>query len=606
MKDDNSRAAFSLIRNNIDRCIVQHTECHLSIFGEALDESLEPELPKRVLVIEGLAAPFRIRLLITEGLRGQYAALSYCWGTQDTTTGITTTESIADHCNSVSFEMLPKTLQDSVVVTRELGLSYLWVDRLCILQDNGQDWAEQSAMMGTIYGRALITIVAAAAEDPSQGCFQTLRPPHYEISAPYYPEPDKSCGLFYLSLASPYSASPETSPLRQRGWAFQEWRLSRRKVFFTEGGLSWKCNKWEIAESCTTLSFQQYPGWESMVEAYTECKLTFEKDRIVAFQGITNEWQRVSHDVFHMGIGKRFLPVNLLWMVQRVQSEADRLPLVPTWSWASQPGSKRTWDGWIDLEVDLTEKCLFDINNNPDVMIVRAPLRRCGISGYTIDYDQPWNLDEESIEDKTPEVLMVSDRSDPVHCILGVGHQSQQVVGIAGLDKELYTDLYCLFVASSSRSKTDVLLQSLRSKIADHKEEHEENRASELALLFQSLHAEIMDHEDEWAEELTLEVRYACDTFRLSDLTRIIGSIRKICRGMRHRTRCALGSATQESARNSWPLQTCRNGNHHLRIVGKGRYVTSRHRTGIGLRCYLRRQYSLPYTCEVRPTYSYR
>jgi hypothetical protein len=71
----------------------------------------------------------------------------------------------------ITFSVLPRTIQDAISVTRRLGVRFLWVDALCIVQDsiNGQDWIDESSKMASIYGNAYLTIVAEAANDCSQG-----------------------------------------------------------------------------------------------------------------------------------------------------------------------------------------------------------------------------------------------------------------------------------------------------------------------------------------------------------------------------------------------------------------------------------------------------
>src|SRR5438034_1924444 len=66
---------------------------------------------------------------------------------------------------------LPKTFQDAVLLTRALGVRYLWIDSLCIIQDDEKDWKRENPKMGEVYQYATITIAAAHARDSSEGCF---------------------------------------------------------------------------------------------------------------------------------------------------------------------------------------------------------------------------------------------------------------------------------------------------------------------------------------------------------------------------------------------------------------------------------------------------
>ncbi|KAJ3464978.1 hypothetical protein MRS44_005636 [Fusarium solani] len=94
-------------------------------------------LPTRLLhidrIAEGVVTP-----VISKGTRGNYCALSYCWGTSQHKT--TAQTRIADHQNGIEIEELPQVFKDAIRITHEIGLRYLWVDSLCIIQDDAEDW----------------------------------------------------------------------------------------------------------------------------------------------------------------------------------------------------------------------------------------------------------------------------------------------------------------------------------------------------------------------------------------------------------------------------------------------------------------------------------
>jgi hypothetical protein len=101
----------------------------------------------------------------------KYAALSYCWGSKRDAAGqsTTTTTNFADWLTGIEFNSLSRVMQDAVIATRRLGIKYLWVDSVCILQDDGEDWARESAKMGHIYSNAFVTIGALASSSCHQG-----------------------------------------------------------------------------------------------------------------------------------------------------------------------------------------------------------------------------------------------------------------------------------------------------------------------------------------------------------------------------------------------------------------------------------------------------
>jgi hypothetical protein len=96
-----------------------------------------------------------------------YVALTYCWG-EANIFKLRTTDSkdLEQHVPSSS---LSKTIQVALVVTKDLGIRYLWVNSLCIIHNSGEDWKEQSARMEEIYRHNICMIAATAAKSPHEG-----------------------------------------------------------------------------------------------------------------------------------------------------------------------------------------------------------------------------------------------------------------------------------------------------------------------------------------------------------------------------------------------------------------------------------------------------
>jgi hypothetical protein len=103
----------------------------------------------------------------SNGQTGRYAALSYCWGADLPST--TTTINLQAHKSAIDFSTLPQTLKDAIVVVRWLGIEYIWIDCLCILQDSKADWEHESARMADVYSNAHLTIAASRAEHCGEG-----------------------------------------------------------------------------------------------------------------------------------------------------------------------------------------------------------------------------------------------------------------------------------------------------------------------------------------------------------------------------------------------------------------------------------------------------
>ncbi|KAK6851874.1 hypothetical protein PG995_011999 [Apiospora arundinis] len=118
------------------------------------------------------------RLVATVGARAQdpgihleYACLSYCWGQEDAAERqLTTTRSNLDsHCQCIDTDQMPRVVLDAVLTCRALGIDYLWVDALCIIQGDHDDWTRESAMMGSVYFHSYLTICPLTSRSCTEG-----------------------------------------------------------------------------------------------------------------------------------------------------------------------------------------------------------------------------------------------------------------------------------------------------------------------------------------------------------------------------------------------------------------------------------------------------
>jgi hypothetical protein len=139
--------------------VEKHEHCNASI----------APLPTRVLDLEFPSSLDAIRLWETEGAHGHYATLSHCWG--DIGHFTTSRASIAARKEGIKLEELPKTFHDAVIVARRVGTCYLWIDSLCICQDDAADWERESANMAVVYTNSYLTIAASGAQNNAAGCF---------------------------------------------------------------------------------------------------------------------------------------------------------------------------------------------------------------------------------------------------------------------------------------------------------------------------------------------------------------------------------------------------------------------------------------------------
>ena len=349
------------------RCRESHAKCHLET----------PTLPSRVIEVN--MEDGNCRLYESNGERAEYIALSHCWGKITILT--TLKKSVKAHCNVIKLETLPKTFQEAIQTTRNLGIRYIWIDSLCIVQDDADDWAKESAMMASIYRNAYLTLAATAAKDGSEGLFKSRQVDTYShtlsgtqggsddvtIRATLHRKHDCLRAVDDLSESGLASL-----PLMTRAWCFQERLLSSRVLQFAADEMVWEC---EEATSCECdlvedymqhdwsqltggdVSAQEVPDrtlfrlpdmekhWFRLVRTYTVLNITKDFDRLPALSGIASTL--VAADDYMAGIRRSSALEDLAWL--STTSPPPRRPdtyVAPSWSWASVIGRIQHIQAW--------------------------------------------------------------------------------------------------------------------------------------------------------------------------------------------------------------------------------------------------------------------
>lgn len=141
---------------------------------------------------------------------------------------------------------LPKTFQDAIHVTRALGFQYLWIDSLCIVQDDAEDWAAESRRMEHVFSSAYVTIAASCASGTGDGFLQSRMPRKFvPVTRP------NGVQYAFCETIDNFDLDVEKGELNKRGWVLQERALSRRTIFFTKTQTYWECGG---AVRCETLT----------------------------------------------------------------------------------------------------------------------------------------------------------------------------------------------------------------------------------------------------------------------------------------------------------------------------------------------------------------
>lgn len=350
---------------------------------------IDPEMrnPTRLLRIVSDGIQQRVFLTATKSTEiYRYTALSYCWGGPEEAKKMpkTTRANFTDQQNKgVPVSHLTRTFQDSIALTCKLGLEYIWIDSLCIIQGDPADWAVESAIMASVYGGAHLVIAATCGKDGDHGLYPPRAPIRrlelpitggrsVEISAMSYQPGNWDHQTWQFGTWN--TPSDSDLPLHTRAWTYQERLLAKRIVHFSPKEIVWEC--W-TASGCECGELQSnnqvFPGsksqyrqtvrhagvverlkvWDDVMAVFSVRNITQYRDRVQAIAGVATQLSTAS--IPHAGELGRYLcglweadlPMGLLWMSLLTSPKVSnhnahrrlRGWTVPTWSWLSVQGA---------------------------------------------------------------------------------------------------------------------------------------------------------------------------------------------------------------------------------------------------------------------------
>jgi hypothetical protein len=286
---------------------------------------------------------------------------------------MTTQATIDGYVKSLKLSNLSQTIRDAIKVTRMLRLRYLWVDALCIIQDDSEDKRREIAYMGRIYKKSAVAIAAARAESTGQGFLDDWSADDEKPAVLPLMRQSKNLIESTKIVNTNYFDTidwPQVWPLDTRAWALQEYLLSPRLLIFGAGGPVWQCQTQKLqpiipsnklfntdlqrlpdaifqtpTERQKSRSPRQRPTWhaserqkqhltwKSIVENYSTRQISVPSDRLPAIAGVADELSCIWDDCYHFGMWRENLYQQLAWFAEMPQQEANAVPGVPSWSW---------------------------------------------------------------------------------------------------------------------------------------------------------------------------------------------------------------------------------------------------------------------------------
>lgn len=352
---------------------------------EEHDSCINKDAPLPTRVIDVGASDKNPSLYITRGEISSWVALSYCWGTDvDFTLTRETYDLLIRGCE---LEKFPATIRDAIIITRSLGVRYLWVDALCIFQDSLSDWEAEAPKMGDIYHHAQLTIAAKASDNVHCGILNRRNNvPYCRVKWKHDFSASRSTSPETFVQLRPPNCYDTANILRHSRWATRAWTvqeelLSTRLLSFTSSQMTWHCPSVRAYEAeffprapddereddhllkdlqslklheekaidlshdaMHTRFTSAFDLWYYVLIRYAPRSLTNPDDRLPALAGLASSFYTWTKDEYIAGMWKKDLVHSMLWRYDdAVAINTSRYKDIPSWSWASLQGTALRW-----------------------------------------------------------------------------------------------------------------------------------------------------------------------------------------------------------------------------------------------------------------------
>ncbi|KAJ8133015.1 hypothetical protein O1611_g608 [Lasiodiplodia mahajangana] len=366
-----SDESIQLFRSWLETCSVKHN-CGI--------QNLPPSLPAFLLAI----GKEHVHLMDTAGRpKARYAALSYCWGNKGQNT-LLSSKNKQQLLNSIALEQLDTTIQEAIHITRQIGFQYLWIDSLCIPQDDEEMKSSEIARMGEVYRNATLTLIPSRATGVKESFLSNreiagssqpnliFQLPHFDNSSPVQ---DQTIILIPRETIDYEMGEYTMEEWSKRAWTFQEGIVSPRHLRFGLRQTRWTCRHAETqymdndgwistdyeeasdlivdarvrnqASQIINQDKKDYQPeqvrslWNRIVGEYSHLRIKYQYDRLPAIASIAKGFARAFDDDYFCGLWKADLHQQLLWWREvddddkDVDRSEDASGFHPSWSWAS-------------------------------------------------------------------------------------------------------------------------------------------------------------------------------------------------------------------------------------------------------------------------------
>jgi hypothetical protein len=409
------------IQRWINRCNREHDECG------AIRRRLHQKNPSRLIRVSELNTENIIICVPDHDDPVDYAALSYCWGgDQQSTT--TTSANLARRLRGFSLDELPPTIKDAVSITIGLGLQYIWVDAICIVQDDKNDKNREMEVMDQIYSGAYVTIAAARAKKATDGFLQSRQLAEIygvvcQVKCCLSPATSPKPRRCFLSANCLWGTNDD--PINERGWTFQERYQSFRTLDFGSKQTIWRCPRSYKVDGCGDLgsgptSEDRFTGtvadlpykddwnvllsigelgwagdlnsflgkWQLLVQDYSKRELTHRTDRLPAFAAMAKAFGSflgLKPDQYLAGLWQFDICMQLKWRKGRGVSNNPRpdKDFKPTWSWAPFHGPVYFSHPRLPQGVDTLKFVNCNISRtSPDIIYGKVESAELNVMGF--------------------------------------------------------------------------------------------------------------------------------------------------------------------------------------------------------------------------------